>query len=413
MDDEFLIGPDPAELGLPDELPPVRLPAPSTLAEQARTSALLGRAREVAMWLDGREVAVDDLELSSADIAAATSALGCSGSEFELLWELADDLEFVEVTGDIAQPGEGLGDWPAGSDEAVIEMWDLAFEFVLTSSVWYDGDLDPESDPDLGPAGPAMMFALFLAGGNGMPVDELREMVRAGLTDESGEDPYQGVDDPTPALLKRLHELGALKIEDDVVVLTPLALWGMRERYAALGVGIPVLPPVEQMTAAQLLAAAPGLGEQELTAESTAWLALRGPEQAGEELLAAAANGDATERMFAIQLIKSNELDTESLWRSALNFPEVRPYAKTEIAGEEPDFGDMAWILTDVVAATGDIEEAFPPEAPLDTVREMFDAMWRLPHPEVGEVLTMIGEEHPNKKVAKAARTAAFKASSR
>ncbi|GAA3650789.1 hypothetical protein GCM10022267_41390 [Lentzea roselyniae] len=322
MDDEFLIGPDPAELGLPDELPPVRLPALSTLAEQARTSALLTRAREVATWLDGREVAVDDYELS-ADVAAATDALGCSESEFELLWELAENVEFVELSDDDARPGEGLGDWPDGSDEAAVELWDVAFEFVLTESVWYDGD--PETDPDLGPAGPAMMFALFLAGGHGLPADELGEMVRAGLTEESDDDPCQDIDDPSPALLKRLHELGALKIEDDIVALTPLALWGMRERYAVLGVSIPVLPPVEQMTAAQLIAAAPGLGEEELAAESVAWLALRGTEQAGEELLSAAADGDATGRMFAIQLIRSNELGTEALWRSALNCPKCGP----------------------------------------------------------------------------------------
>ena len=44
--------------------------------------------------------------------------------------------------------------------------------------------------------------------------------------------------------------------------------------------------------------------------------------------------------------------------------------------------------------------------------QEIFDAMWRLPHPDVQDVLTMIGEEHPDKKIAKAARKAAFKASS-
>jgi hypothetical protein len=42
----------------------------------------------------------------------------------------------------------------------------------------------------------------------------------------------------------------------------------------------------------------------------------------------------------------------------------------------------------------------------------MFGTMWRLPHPEAREVLTMIGEEHPDKKIAKAARKADFKARS-
>jgi hypothetical protein len=39
--------------------------------------------------------------------------------------------------------------------------------------------------------------------------------------------------------------------------------------------------------------------------------------------------------------------------------------------------------------------------------------MWRLDHPDVLEVLTLIGDHHPDKKIAKAARKAAFKATSR
>lgn len=411
MDDEFLV-PDPAELGLPEKMPPIRVPDLATLSQQARTSALLTRVRQVATWLDGREVVVEDYDLAPADVAAARDALGCSDSEFELLWELAEELDFVEVTDDDARPGEEYDDWPDGQDEAVIDVWDAAFEFVLTESVWYDGDLDPESDPDLGPAGPAMMFGLFLAGGNGLPHDEMRELVQAGLTDESGDDPFESIDDPTPTLLKRLHELGAVEIDEETVRLTPLALWGMHLRYSLLGVAIPVLPPVEEMTAADLVAAAPVLSDEEAAAESTAWLALRTPEQAGQELLAAAAAGDAGERMTAIHLIKSNDLGTESLWRSALNLPAVRPYAKAELGDSEPDLAEMAWLLTDVLAATGDVEEAVPPAVPLDIAQQMFDAMWRLPHPEVCEALTMIGQEHPDKKIAKAARKAAFKARS-
>jgi hypothetical protein len=412
MDDEFLIGPDPAELGLPEELPPIRVPDFATMASQARGSAFLTKVHQVATWLDGREVVVEDYELSAADTAAATAALSCSGNEFEMLWELAEDLGFIEVTDDGARPAEGFKGWPGGSDDDVVDAWDAAFEFVLAESVWYDLDLDPETDPDLGPAGPAMMFGLFLAGGNGLPRNELSELVRAGLTEEPDEDPFEAVGDPTPALLERLRELGAVEILEDDVKLTPLALWGMRERYVALGVDVGVLPPVERMTATELLAAGALLGDEESASESRAWLALRTPEQAAQELISAAHRGDAFERMFAVHLIRSNDLGTESLWRSAMDVPEMRPYAKTELAGEEPDITDAAWLLTDLMAATGEVDNAFPPEVPHEMVQDMFDAMWRLPHPEVGEVLTMIGEEHPDKKIAKAARKAAFKARS-
>ena len=36
-----------------------------------------------------------------------------------------------------------------------------------------------------------------------------------------------------------------------------------------------------------------------------------------------------------------------------------------------------------------------------------------LPHPDAADVLTLIGKHHPDKKVAKAARRFAYKASSR
>ncbi|MDX8037499.1 hypothetical protein SK803_45510 [Lentzea sp. BCCO 10_0856] len=406
MDDEFPPTPDLAELGLPDEFPPIRLPDLATLAQQARASAMLAKAREVAEWLDGREVSVKDHLLSAADIVVALHTLGWSGHEFEFRWDLAAELGFVDLGEDEAIPGPGLDDWPGGPDEMAIEVWDAAFEFVLTDAAWYEEDLDTDTDPELDPVGPTMMFVLFLAGAYGVPRDELSELVRDGL-DRSHED-----HDAVPGLLERLLELGAVQIDDeDVVRLTPLALSGMRERYVALGIDVPLVPPVEQMTAADLLAAAPALTSDEFGEEAVAWLALREPEQAGQELVGAAAAGDAVERMFAVQLIRSTGLGTEQLWRSAMTLPEVRPYAKTELPGEVPDIAEMAWLLTDSLAATGEIED-FSSAVPAGQEQEIFDAMWRLPHPEAGEVLTMIGAEHPDKKIAKSARKAAFKARS-
>lgn len=405
MEDEFDVVPDPAELGLPDELPPIRIPDFATLAQHARASALLARAKQAAAWFDGREVQVEDYQLSTADVAAASVALGWSSREFLFLIELAEEAGFVDATEDDLKPVEGLDD---DSDEETIDAWDAALEFLLVESVWWDGELEAGVDPELGAAGPAMMFGLFLSGESGIPRKELPELIRSGFT---GEDPLAAYD-PVPALLDRLSDLGAVEIDEGTVRLTPLALWAMRERYVALGIDIAVLRPAEQMTAADLLAAGPSLTEEELDTESRAWFALRSPEQAGEELLGATATGDAVDRMFAVHLIKSNGLGTERLWRSALEMPEMRPYAKVELAGEEPDVPEMAWLLTDVLAATGDVEESFSSAVPAGREQEIFDAMWRLPHPDVWDVLTLIGEEHSDKKIAKAARKAAFKARS-
>jgi hypothetical protein len=39
--------------------------------------------------------------------------------------------------------------------------------------------------------------------------------------------------------------------------------------------------------------------------------------------------------------------------------------------------------------------------------------MWRLDHPDLADVLKALGDHHPDKALAKAARKAAFKARSR
>ena len=294
MDDELLFVPDPAELGLPDELPPIRIPDFATLAQHARASALLSKARQAAAWFDDREVQVDEYQLSDADVAAASTELGWSSREFLFLFYLAEEVGLVELTENEVRPDENF-DWPDVPDEDVAEVWDRALEFVLVESVWSDGQLEAGVDPDLSAAGPAMMFGLFLAADSGIPREELPELVQSGLTDEDALAVYN----PVPALLDRLGDLGAVEIdEENTVRLTSLALWAMRERYVALGIDIAVLRPAEQMTAEDLLAAGPSLTEEELDTESRAWFALRSPEQAGEEILGATATADpATQRL--------------------------------------------------------------------------------------------------------------------
>jgi hypothetical protein len=44
-----------------------------------------------------------------------------------------------------------------------------------------------------------------------------------------------------------------------------------------------------------------------------------------------------------------------------------------------------------------------------DTLPGLFDDIWRLDHPRLAEVLEVIGEHHPVKAVAKAARKALMK----
>ncbi|MGH3271738.1 MAG: hypothetical protein ACRDN1_22145, partial [Trebonia sp.] len=82
---------------------------------------------------------------------------------------------------------------------------------------------------------------------------------------------------------------------------------------------------------------------------------------------------------------------------------------------------DLAWVATDLLTLA--IDEEFPdPEYLAISFREavpagresmLFDGMARGDHPDTVDVLTHLGQYHPDKQVAKAARTAAHKAASR
>jgi hypothetical protein len=118
--------------------------------------------------------------------------------------------------------------------------------------------------------------------------------------------------------------------------------------------------------------------------------------------------------------------------------PQVRAYAKVALAqlsgvdaeGTGPadlpaelemEAEDLAWVATDLLSLA--IDEEFPdPDYLAVSFREavpagregmLFEGMARSDHPDAVDVLTHLGEYHPDKQVAKAARGAAHKATSR
>jgi hypothetical protein len=207
-------------------------------------------------------------------------------------------------------------------------------------------------------------------------------------------------------------------------------MWAMREQLTDEGVEIPLLPPVDEMTAADLIAASEDAGEDEIAAEMAAWLELRTPDNAASELLAVAASGGAVERMLAVAAVNRLGPAAEPAWRDSLDRPELRPYAKialteiaggspgiTMLAGLEPEAGDIAWVLTDMLAAISDSPEELPQQlresVPAGQEQLVFDAMSLSPHPDAASVLSLIGKHHPDKRIAKAARKSAFRAGSR
>jgi hypothetical protein len=234
--------------------------------------------------------------------------------------------------------------------------------------------------------------------------------------------------------------VGAVRISDsedaDLARLTPLGLAAIRTQFAGSGVEVPLLPPAEEMTAADLIAMAAGAAEEEFEAETAAWLAQRTAESAARELLSVAAESDPASRVLAVAVVTELGAPAEPAWRNALDQVELRAYAKATLAdcdpvaampdGLELSDDDLAWVLTDALVADGwddvDDEGEYEPAAlakrlgeaiPAGREPAAFEMMARVPHPDAANVLTVIGRYHPDKKIAKAARKSAYKAASR
>lgn len=445
---------------LPDRLPAMRLPSEHELAEAARASRLLERVRLLACWTGERRPVLAGGELTAADSVAAARVVGIEVRdratrghplpdmpvppaaramtdlpELVQLWELAEELEFIEVGGVSAAAGPGLDDWPGGADEDVLEVWDHALADTLSRTLVLAADLASRHDLDFTGIGAAAIVMIFLGRGEGIPVDELDDMIKETATAELLPIPalkawrswVKQHGSPTDVLLARLTELGAVQLDAEVARPTPLAARAMRLQLIDSGVEVPMLPPVEKMTASDLVEVGKTAPEEELAAESAAWLALRTPEAAVDELLAVAAAGGPAERVFATSIAQRIGPDAKARWRRALDEPRLRPYAIMALGefgggepgevlpGLEPTLADMAWLLTDTVAAVADSNE--PEELirqldlalPAGQEEQVFEQMRRLDHPDVYAALTAIGKHHPDKLVAKAARRSASK----
>jgi hypothetical protein len=485
LDDEFELDDWDIDLkeafGLPDRMPPVRLPAQPELAAMCRDAPLLGRARRLAEWAAPGRAVTWEGELTAADTVAAAREMGVAVPvasdtaaealpgmpelpavtgmrdvpELARVWEIALDVGFLELDDDEArtEPGEAMDCWPGGTDEESLDVWSTALASVL-GRLEEDAALDTVRGRQLDfiGAGGGLIMLLFLGGQAGLPVSEasdaIREVAIAELAPVKAAKAWRSWTrrhgDPAEDLLGQLAELGAVSLPDQppgqpsgdssddgrVAQLAPLGIWAMREQLADDGVEIPLLPPSDQMTAGDLLAAAEELGEEETEAETAAWLELRAPDVAAGELLAAAANGCPAERLFAIGTVNRLGTAAEPAWRDVLGRPELRPYAKialteiaggepgvTVLAGLEPELADLAWLLTDVLAALSDdpdeLSQQIHDSVPPGQEQQIFDAMARSPHPDAATALSLIGQHHPDKRIAKAARRSAYRAASR
>ena len=412
---------------LPPVLPPVRLPEEAELAAQARRSALLADLRALAGEV--RETTVQ------------TAAVN------PVLLRLAEEAELVETDGEDLAPGEDAG-WldDLADDSDALEAWEYAFAEVLDTTLEAADDSDPvvADDLDLEGHGPELVTRLFLSR-DGVRITELAGALKDAATAdlvaaEAGRQWQEWVDahgDPLRLLLGQLERLGAVSVTDDAVRLEPLGVQAVRSKLERDHLFVPVLPAPDKMTPNDLVLVWTYGSDDDLEAELASWTDSRGEEQAARELLAFAADGNAAARTAAITIVSRLGQAAEPAWRQALDRVELRCYAKPQLArlagldpegtdlpaGLESGRADIAWLIADTFGPFSHFDlgqETFPFDfAELRRVSglakpdEAFEAMARLDHPDAEAVLTMIGRHASDKTTAKAARRAAYKASTR
>jgi hypothetical protein len=440
--------------GLPDSMAPMRLPPVAELAATARNAPLMGQLLALAEWVGSGQAVNENAELAEAAAAQAAAALGVDVAYLDYLRWLALDAGFIELDEEEthAVAGEGAQAWRDSDDEEALDIWAGVFALVM-GALDVAASLDPRRSRELDFAGQGAILAvmLFLGRADGLPVAEVSEAIREGAVAELAPDRAEKAwqswvrahGDPARLLLDRMTRLGAVTAaegdEGELARLTPLGLAAMRSQFISHGVEIPLLPSPEQMTAADLLAMADGASEEEFEAESAAWLAHRTPESAARELLSEAAESDPASRMLAVAVVTGLGAPAEAAWRDVLGRPELAGYAKNalaSLAGDDPNAparrdlepteDELAWVLIDMLVTDGwgEVDDDGAPD-PADLVERLrgtfppgaelagFEMMARAPHPDAPDVLTMIGRHHPDRRIAKLARKAAYKAASR
>ncbi|MQY02408.1 hypothetical protein [Actinomadura macrotermitis] len=418
-------------------VPPVRLAPAAELAEAARRSGLTAQALALAEWTGERPVDEYD-ELTGAETAAAAEALGLATPraegeaeeqadvpEVDRLWWAAAESGVLTVGDGRAAPGPGLAALTGGDDEAVLDVWLRLFDAAAV----------PEHDAEDGLD--AVELVQNELTGVLIHLYEQEEPSTAAeltgaLVDHIAE-AYEVSDDAalagavTGALALELADLtawGVLGGDDRGLELTPLGVWGVRELLRADGFAAPVVGDLAGAPAADLVAGLVWHRQDTADEEIDGWLDGRDPKDAAADLLAVMRTGGPGARNLAAGVLHRIGDEAAPVVRAATGEPLSRPYAALWLSehghdGYELSRDEYLWVFVDTLA--GMLETAEPADAVAAALTgapagaelgAMIHDMWRADHPATAGVLAALGAHHPDRPIAKAARTAAYKARS-
>lgn len=358
----------------------------------------------LSIWLDGLEAAHADATAPVFDDFA--DLVGEDGSvDFDALdWDPETEAEFLDgVLGNLYLLTAGEG----AADESVPLP-------ALAASMIVPDDMGEPTDDILEQVSDAMMRL----------DDQFRVLEPIGIVE------YRPVDE---ALLAEEGEESAPPADDDdvtrygMVKLTPLGVYGIRARMLDAGVDAPAIGDLADKGADVLLGGIAYYPEAAARSEIELWLVRHGADGAAGELLDAARGEDPQaplRRLHCQQALALVGADAEPAVRAVLDDPQLGGLARVWLAERgaadvpAPSEAMIFWLAIDTIAAQleadGDLDELQGLVEGLSGQHSgFFEQAWRVDHPATADVLEAMGRLHSDKKQAKDARKAAFKARSR
>ncbi|MER6120637.1 hypothetical protein E6R60_23570 [Streptomyces sp. A0642] len=357
----------------------------------------------LSIWLEGLEAVHADATAPVFDDFA--DLVGEDGSvDFDALdWDPETEAEFLDgVLGNLYLLTAGEG----AADESVPLP-------ALAASMIVPDDMGEPTDDILEQVSDAMMRL----------DDQFRVLEPIGIVE------YRPVDE---ALLAEEGEESVPPDDDDVtrygmVKLTPLGVYGIRARMLDAGVDAPAIGDLADKGADVLLGGIAYYPEAAARGEIELWLARHGAGGAAGELLDAARGEDPQaplRRLHCQQALALVGADAEPAVRAVLDDPQLGGLARVWLAERgaadvpAPSEAMIFWLAIDTIAAQlevdGDLDELQGLVEGLSGQHSgFFDEAWRVDHPATADVLEAMGRLHSDKKQAKDARKAAFKARSR
>ncbi|WP_133743104.1 hypothetical protein [Actinorugispora endophytica] len=318
------------------------------------------------------------------------------------------------------------------------EAWDTAFEAV-GDALAERLELDEDAFTDFFGLAPdeftaSVLTSLFIER-LALPVSLVVEMV-AELGDRLDVDsPLTGVEEArfTTAVglvLDELEKLGAVEREapeeeagpvaEPEYRLTPLGEWAGYEELVIEDYTIRDFDELMDETAEVLVERA-AAGEAFSETDLDAWISARDAETALRELVEVARRTDDSTHRAAVRAVTSeHSAAARAVYEDLRDDPDFGPQARVWLfdAGfaKESDLeaDDLSWVMLDGIAALARMDlldddqfDELPAAGPDGT--SLFDLALVLRHPETAFLLSWFGENHPDPKARKEARTALYR----